>query len=149
MVAGTRRESDRCSCDVAVDSRLGHAYNEEAFRYLLGVQRKRSQRSDRSFLLLLVELKEQPGSGVRIDPPSARKIFGCLWRVLRDADVIGWYREERIAGAVLTEFGNGSSADASPLIVQRVSDVLSDDVPASLARRLQVRICHIQPRLKS
>lgn len=149
MVAGSRREPDRCSCDLAVDTRLGHAYNEEAFRYLLGVQQKRSQRSDRSFLLLLVDLKEQPGAGVRIDPTTARKLFSCLWRALREADVIGWYREERIAGAVLTEFGNGSWDETSRRIVQRVNEVLADGVPPSLSNRLQVRICHIQPRLKS
>jgi hypothetical protein len=149
MVAGTHRESDQCSCDVAVDSRLGHAYNEEAFRYLLGVQQKRSQRSDRSFLLLLVDLKDQPGLGGRIDPATARKLFSGLWRALREVDVIGWYREERIAGAVLTEFGNGAVADVSRLIVQRVTDTLAEAVSPSIARRLQVRVCQIQPRLKS
>ena len=146
-MSGTRRESDQCSCDIAVDTRLGHAYNEEAFRYLLGVQSKRSQRSDRSFLLLLVDLKDQPGTDRRIDPPMARKVFSGLWRALREVDVVGWYREQRIAGAVLTEFGDRPVADVTRLITQRVTEVLSQAVPAA-ASRLQVRVCQIQPRLK-
>jgi hypothetical protein len=148
-VAGTHRESDRCSCDLAVDSRFGYAYNEEAFRYLLAVQQKRSQRSERPFLLLLVELTEQPGAAARIDATTARKLFSSLWRALREADVIGWYRDARVAGAVLTEARNESWADVSQRIVQRVTDALTGSMPPSVSRRLQVRICHMQPRLKS
>lgn len=132
-----------------MDSRLGYAYNEEAFRYLLGVQRRRSERSDRPFLLLLVDLKEQPGLSVRIEPTVARKLFSGLWRALREADVVGWYREARIAGAVLTEFGNGSRTEVSRIITHRVGDVLSVVLPPSVVLRLQVRVCQIQPRLKS
>jgi hypothetical protein len=128
---------------------MGHAYNEEAFQYLLGVQRKRSQRSDRPFVLLLVELQQQPGLGVRIEPAVARKLFAGLWRALREADVIGWYREEKIAGAVLPDLGSGSWPDVSQLIVQRVDSALAGLVPRDIARRLQIRVCQIQPKLTS
>src|SRR5580765_3491422 len=45
--------SDQCSCALA-----GHesAYNEEAFQYLLSVERKRFEHSSRPFVLMLVEL---------------------------------------------------------------------------------------------
>jgi hypothetical protein len=132
-----------------MDGRLGHAYNEEAFRYLLGVQARRAERCDRPFLLLLVDLKEQPGLGVRIDPPVARKLFAGLCGALREADVIGWYREERIAGAVLTEFGTDSSNETSSVVAGRVADVLSVILPSRVARRVQVRVCRMRPRLKS
>src|SRR2546422_1060554 len=42
--------------------RLGQAYNEQAFRYFLAIERKRSERSGHPFLLLLVDLKEQEGA---------------------------------------------------------------------------------------
>src|SRR5688572_1911206 len=111
-----RRESHRCSCGLAADSRLGHAYNEEAFRYLLAVQQRRAERSDRPFLLLLVDLEQDEGLGVRIEPAIARRIFASLWRALREADVIGWYREERTAGAVLTQLGPVPADEMSQII---------------------------------
>lgn len=146
---GTRRDSDGCSCGLALDGRLGHAYNEEAFRYLLGVQQKRSERSDAPFLLLLVDLKEHPALSARIEPAIARKLFAGLWRALREADVIGWYREDRIAGALLTELPDGTRDEASRVITERVGNVLSVVLPPNIVGRLQVRVCQIQPRLKS
>jgi hypothetical protein len=128
-------------------SRLGQAFNEEAFRYLLGVQRKRSERSHQPFLLLLVDLEMQPGPGIRIDPALARRLFSGLWRALRETDLIGWYREERVAGAVLSERGDDSWADVARIVVQRVTDALAEDLPSPVARRVRVRVHHIQPNL--
>lgn len=133
-------ESDRCSCGVALESRLGQAYNEEAFRYFLAIERKRSERSGHPLLLLLVDLKEQPGVNVRIDPIVAPKLFSGLRLCLRETDIIGWYREERVAGAALTEVGDGPQTDVSRLVGQRVRGVLRECLPAEVARRLRVRV---------
>jgi len=139
-VSDLRGESDRCPCGVALEGRLGQAYNEQAFRYFLAVERKRSERSGCPFLLLLVDLKEQSGVTVRIDPMVAPKLFSALWLCLRETDCIGWYREERVAGAVLTELGDRHPTEVCSLVGQRVSRVLSEGLPANVAHRLQVRV---------
>jgi len=139
-VSDMRGESDRCLCGVALEGRLGQAYNEQAFRSFLAIERKRSERSGCPFLLLLVDLKEQSGVSVRIDPIVAAKLFSALWLCLRETDCIGWYREERVAGAVLTELGDRHPTEVCRLIGQRVSGVLSEGLPANVARRLQVRV---------
>ena len=54
---------------------LGHAHNEEAFRYLLTVERKRASRARRSVLLLLVNLRKQPGGSARIPRDVAGSVF--------------------------------------------------------------------------
>ena len=133
-------ESDRCPCGVALEGRLGQAYNEQAFRYFLAIERKRSERSGCPFLLLLVDLKEQSGVPVRIDPMVAPRLFSALWLCLRETDCIGWYREERVAGAVLTELGDRHPTEVCRLIGQRVSGALSEGLPANVAHRLQVRV---------
>ena len=120
--------------------RLGQAYNEQAFRYFLAIERKRSERSGCPFLLLLVDLKEQSGASVRIDPMVAPKLFSALWLCLRETDCIGWYREERVAGAVLTELGDRRPTEVCRLIGQRVSGVLCEGLPSNVAHRLQVRV---------
>jgi hypothetical protein len=139
-VSDMRAESDRCLSGVVLEGRLGHTYNEQAFRYLLAIERKRSERSGCPFLLLLVELKDQEGASARLDPMVANTLFSDLWRCLRETDCVGWYHEERVAGAVLTELGNGRAMEVSSLIGKRVSARLYEHLPSDVARRLRVRI---------
>jgi hypothetical protein len=139
-VSDMRGESDRCSCGVDLEGRLGQAYNEQAFRYFLAIERKRSERSGRPFLLLLVDLKEQSGVSVRIDPMVATKLFSALWLCLRETDCIGWYREERVAGAVLTELGDRRPTEVFCQIGQRISERLYERLLSDVARRLRVRV---------
>src|SRR5437016_2060965 len=130
-VSDLRADPDMCPSGVALEDRLGHAYNEQAFRYLLAIEQKRSERSGCPFLLLLVDLKEESGIGVRIDPMVATKLFSALGLCLRETDVVGWYREERVAGAVLIELGERRPTEVSRLIGQRVKDRLYAGLPRS------------------
>ena len=135
-------ESDRYSRGVALEGRLGKAYNEQAFRYFLAIERKRSERSGHPFLLLLVDLKEkeQEGASARLDSMVANNLFSNLRLCLRETDFVGWYREERVAGAVLIELGDRRPTEVSRLIGQRVSERLYERLPSGVARRLQVCI---------
>jgi hypothetical protein len=131
-------EADHSSCDLARD--LGAtAYNQEAFRYFLANERRRSELSNRPFLLLLVDL-QQPQLNGRITSSVATKLFAGLAECLRDTDVIGWYHEGRVAGAVLTHVEDASSTDVSGEIRRRVGLLLSNQLPSSIATRLQVRV---------
>ena len=47
-------------------------------------------------LLLLLDLRDQPAIGPRIEPTLAARVFSGLWRCLRETDVVGWYREGRV-----------------------------------------------------
>jgi len=133
-------ESDRCLSSVALEGRLGQAYNEQAFRYFLAIERKRSERSGHPFLLLLVDLKEQEGASASFDSMVANNLFSNLRLCLRETDFVGWYREERVAGAVLIELGDRRPTEVSRLIGQRVSERLYERLPSGVARRLQVCI---------
>jgi hypothetical protein len=132
-------EADHSSCDLARDLQHPTAYNQEAFRYFLSNERRRSEICNRPFLLLLVEL-QQSHSNARIEPAVAMKLFSGLGDCLRDTDVIGWYHEGRVAGAVLTHVEQPSSADVSNEIRDRLTRALTIRLPVSLAGRLQVRV---------
>jgi hypothetical protein len=140
-------EPDGCSCGLTIGSRIGQAVNEEAFRYLLGVQRKRSERSAQPFLLLLVDLGTPPRLDIRIDPALARKLFSGMCRARRETDLVGWHREGRIAGAVLTGRGEEAWADDGRIVAQRVRDALVEDLPSPAAQRLRVQVHRIRPNL--
>ena len=131
--------ADHGSCDLARDLKSDTAYNQEAFRYFLGHERKRSELSNRPFLLLLVDLQSTHMPG-RIDPAIANKLFDGLAECLRDTDVIGWYHEGRVAGAVLTHVEDAAHVDVPEEIRGRVSGALGSALPSTIAAGLQVRV---------
>jgi hypothetical protein len=133
-------DGDYGTCDIARDLGSGTAYNQEAFRYFLAHERRRSERSNRPFLLLLVDLQQQQQLNGRLEPAVAAKLFAGLSDGLRDTDVIGWYHEGRVAGAVLTHVEDASSTDVSGEIRGRLTDLLTASLPRSIAARLQVRV---------
>jgi len=140
--------ADRRSYGVALEGRLGQAYNEEAFRYFLEIERKRAVRARRPVRLLLLDLKRQAATDARIDPVLAAKLFSGLWLCLRETDVIGWYREDRVAAAVLNQLEDGPQSDVSDLIRQRVTGALYKSLSSDIARRLRVRVFQLRPGLK-
>jgi len=142
-------QSVRCSCGVVFEDHLGQAYNEEAFRYLLAIERKRAQRSRRPFLLVLVNVKQQSETGGRIPPTVAGRIFSTLWRCVREVDFVGWFREGRVAGAVLTQGRDPRESDAVDRIGQRITGILRERVPSRVAPRLHVRVMQVSSGLKS
>ena len=121
-------------------STLRHAYSEQGFRDLLTTERKRFERSGCPFLLLMVDLKEQDGGSAHLDSMVAGNIFSNLRLCLRETDSVGWYHEEHVAGAVLTELGDRRPLEVSSLIGRKVSETLSERLPSDVARRLRVRI---------
>lgn len=130
---------EECSCGLAHVDRAVQAYNEEAFRHFLAIERKRSERANRAFLLLLVSLRKEPGMSVAFPPQVASRMFAGLALCVREVDFIGWYRTERIAAAVLTQGSGAPEPDAARRICDRVTEVLGSRLSSSVARRLQVR----------
>jgi hypothetical protein len=60
---------------------------------------------------------------------------------------VGWYRERRVLGAVLTQgFNSPSGDDAHTQICRRVQHVLRGHLPDRLAERLRVRVVRLGPR---
>jgi hypothetical protein len=122
------------------------AYNEEAFRYFLTLERKRAERFSRSFLLLLVNLRKQPSMANEITPDVATEVFGALCVCVREVDFIGWYREQRVVGAVLSHGAVSPEREASHRIGQRCVEALSERLPAPVAGRMQVRVLQLRPK---
>ena len=135
-----QEELDLSSCGLAPESRPEHVYNEEAFRYFLDIERKRSELSTRPFLLLLIDLKHQSVSHGQIDSAASRKLFSALSRCVRETDFIGWYRKGQVAGAVLTQHADTPSTDVSDTVRQRIARALDEALPSHLGDRLQVRV---------
>lgn len=140
--------SDRCSCDFALQGRVGEVYNEEAFRHFLAIERKRAEQSSRSFLLLLIRFRNHSEQRIGVPRALAGMLFAGLARCLREVDLIGWYREGHVAGAVLTQGAEAPAPDACRRITERVTSELGRHLPPQVAGRLRLRVFQLRQRVK-
>jgi lipopolysaccharide/colanic/teichoic acid biosynthesis glycosyltransferase len=74
--------------------------NEEIFRRMIAVERKRTERSKAPFLLMLLEVVSDEGR--RKDRKTLDQIASALLASSRDTDLIGWYKDQLIVGAMFT-----------------------------------------------
>lgn len=127
----------------------GHAYNEDAFCYFLGVERRRAERSNRPLLLLLADLKEPAGgTSAPIGSVLATALFAALGQCVRETDFVGWYREGRVVGAVLIQHSDTPEGDMSRSIIgQRVGRTLAGTLSRDIVDRLQVRVYQLPRKL--
>jgi hypothetical protein len=140
----SRRLKTTPSLDLVRDGWAGAAYNEEAFRHFLEIERTRADRSKRKFLLLLVSLRRCPRDGVKFSSGLSGPLFLGMRECVREIDFIGWYREGQVAGAVLlTQGQDGSCSDAPTRIVDRVTSILGQRMPRDITDRLLVRVVHV------
>ena len=134
---------------VPADANVERIHDEYTFHYLLSLQRRRSERSTRPFMLLLVELEGSDRTGRRIPRALSSRIFRALRECLRETDFIGWYQEGVAVAAVLTELGDGAAPDATQPVRERIKAAIVEGLPPPAASRLLVSTYQLRPTLKS
>jgi len=96
--------------------------NEEAFRRMISIERKRTERSRKPFLLMLLDAGIHRGSernGKALD-----SIVPMLLSSTRETDVIGWYKDRATIGAIFTELLVDDKDSILSTILTRVSTML-------------------------
>ena len=130
--------------DAALQCRPGRAYDEGAFLYFLDVERSRANRSNHALRLLLVTVEPAPGKPVPMGKGTATRLFAGLRASLRETDVMGWYRQDRVAGAVLSARTDAPGNGTSRIIRQRVGEGLRRRLPLAVVRNLRVRVIELR-----
>jgi lipopolysaccharide/colanic/teichoic acid biosynthesis glycosyltransferase len=122
-----RRRKDRAARGAHRSDGL-HVVSEGIFKGVLLRERKRADRSNGAFILLLLEVD---GNG----PSSGwRHAIEALAAVKRGTDVIGWFERGRVVGLILLEAGV-SEAPVWRALEERVRGELAKRLdPTSLAR---------------
>jgi len=137
-------DAARCACGFAFDGPGPHAYNEEAFRYLLAAERQRAARASQPVVLLVVAIRRNAANGIVLTQDIAAEIFTGLHHGLRDVDFVGWLREPHMMAAVLSQGTSAVAAEAGRRIGDRVVRQLRAHVPAAIASLLTVRVLHLR-----
>jgi len=89
-------------------------------------------------LLVLVSLRLSPGRSQPLKDNIASTIFTALEACVREVDFVGWYRQGRVAGAVLPQ-GAVASSELRSLILKRILTSLRKSLPTDATRQLHVR----------
>jgi exopolysaccharide biosynthesis polyprenyl glycosylphosphotransferase len=85
--------------------------HEEAFISMLYLERRRAERAQRRFVLMLVDVKRMLKDGQK--DRTISKLATALTNSTRETDIIGWYQQNSLVGVIGTELG-----ESSPRIVQ-------------------------------
>jgi lipopolysaccharide/colanic/teichoic acid biosynthesis glycosyltransferase len=98
--------------------------NEETFKRLIVIERKRTERSKDPFLLMLVEDSNQQKE--KRDGRVTDILASALLSSIRDTDLIGWYIEQITVGVIFTGLGTGDRNSILNVIQDRVNTTLQD-----------------------
>lgn len=119
----------------------GEVLNEEVFHRVISLERRRSERSQRPFVLLLIDTgSSQPGdrqSRVLLD------MLAALQEATRETDVTGWYRTNSVVGVMFTEIVLDNNAALST-ILSRIGDVLRNQLDTDQFSRIKFSF-HVFP----
>jgi len=91
--------------------------SEQQFRQILCRERKRSERSKKHFLLLLIDSKYAADEK---DPVLLKEAGKVLSQIIRETDVAGWFEEHCVLGAVFNELGEAEPGAAVKAIESKI-----------------------------
>jgi lipopolysaccharide/colanic/teichoic acid biosynthesis glycosyltransferase len=108
---------------------------QDEFRRMLSRERKRSERSGKHLLLMLVDGKAIAGNG---DPIDFQRVTQTLLPTIRDTDIAGWFEAGAIIGIIFTELGKTDINLAVKAIENKVMTELQAALKPALLNRLFV-----------
>ncbi|HET9406336.1 MAG TPA: aspartate kinase [Candidatus Sulfotelmatobacter sp.] len=116
--------------------------DEASFRSMIAHERKRTERSRKPVLLLLLDV----GKSLTRDKNGKllNNVLSALAASTRDTDVTGWYETQSVIGVMFTEIGIEDPGAILGTMMHRVSETLRGNL--SLEKFSQVRISlHVFP----
>jgi hypothetical protein len=75
--------------------------NEQLFRRMIAIERKRTERSKEPFLLMLLDAGNQSGSEMQMEQ-ALENMATALLASSRETDIVGWYKERTTVGVMFT-----------------------------------------------
>jgi exopolysaccharide biosynthesis polyprenyl glycosylphosphotransferase len=116
--------------------------NADAFRRMITLERKRSERSRKPFMLLLLDMGDRLPS--EKNGKTLGKILMALSGSTRDTDVTGWYADHCVVGVMFTEIATGDSSSVPTTIIARVTETLRKNLTLEQFNRVSLSF-HVFP----
>ncbi len=120
---------------------LHHAANgqkeplpEPVFLRLLTMERRRAERSGRSFLLIVLD-----GAQMFAESRTAMaRVTKALCACIRETDLIGWHRQDAAVGIILTELGAADQNSIRRALLDTLTETLNSKVGPEQAEQILI-----------
>lgn len=99
---------------------------EDAFRRMISLERKRSERSRKPFLLMLLDMGEHLHS--QQNGKTLEGILAALTLSTRETDATGWYTNNSVIGIMFTEIGFEDRSGVVSTLINRVGETLRNNL---------------------
>lgn len=117
-------------------------FAQHQFLRIVALERKRTERSRRCFVLMLVESETLfRGTG---KTSTFEKILDALSNSTRETDVTGWYKQGSIIGVIFTELGETAHQAAASALLKKVTNALAGALTLAQMNELSFSF-HVYP----
>jgi lipopolysaccharide/colanic/teichoic acid biosynthesis glycosyltransferase len=124
-VALTRHTITRNPDNPTLDSQSGldrTPLDEAMFKRMMAIERKRTERTKAPFLLMLIEVDAEEGS--KKSAMTLAAVTLALLSSSRDTDLVGWYKDRAILGAIYTGLAAGEKRSILNTFLSKVNSTL-------------------------
>ena len=91
-------------------------FGQELFITMLRLERKRSERSNRRFVLMLLDACDLLKADQSRE--TLHKVIDALSNSIRETDIKGWYKNDSVIGVIFTEVGADGKSVANALLTK-------------------------------
>jgi len=107
---------------------------QDLFSQILRMEQRRTERSGRAFLLVLISGEDLLGGR---GEDQQYRLTSAISSCIRETDILGWYKQTSTLGLIMTEIGEFPSV-AVESVVKKISVVLQKSLSAETYCRLTV-----------
>jgi len=118
------------------------AMDGESFQRMLALERKRSERSRKPFLLMLVDLGERLPS--TSNGKATDSIISALSLATRATDLIGWYKDDSVIGILFIEIVIEDRSSVMGTMMTRISTMLGKALSPERLNQVSISL-HLFP----
>jgi exopolysaccharide biosynthesis polyprenyl glycosylphosphotransferase len=111
-------------------------FGENTFLTILSSERKRTDRSEKPFLLILIDTNKIISSDSY--PEILKDIVSILLSSIRETDICGWYEYGIKIGMIFTEIDSIDTQEAREAISSKIRRNLSENIPSEIMDKLSV-----------
>ncbi len=116
--------------------------SEQAFHRVISIERMRTERSGKPFLLMLLDMGDHLPS--ETNGKNLSRLVTALSGATRETDVAGWYETDRIVGVMFIEICMEERQTIVSTMIARVSDILRDNLSLEQFNRVSFSF-HVFP----
>ena len=115
---------------------------EVAFHRVISIERRRTERSRKPFLLMLLDLGDHsPSEAIG---KNLGKVIDALSASTRATDIPGWYKNNCVVGVMFTEIAVDDRGSIVSTMIARLSEILRDHLSLEQFSRVSVSF-HLFP----